>query len=465
MDTENWVLALINSTAFLLCVLFTSYIIAVLRPFLARREVALGDREQFQWHIIVPCLNEQAVVADCVDHLIEVFPEATLWLVDDASDDRTPTLLAWLTRRYPSVHVVERRPPDARQGKGPALNAAWRQISAYLPPDTDRGRVIVGVVDADGRLEAFCPDVISGDDLFGDPAVGAVQIQVRVTADPDALTVTDIGRLTGDPARSRDQDLLIQLQDMEFVGPIAAMQFLRRRTGSVAMGGNGQFTRMSTLDTIAATYGTPWSGALLEDFELGLHVLLSGYRSEYCHDTFVAQAGLTQPRALLRQRTRWAQGNLQCLKYLWQVANSPHIRVSGVLEIGYYLAIPFTQITGSVVFPLSALVYVAYMMADPAGSDRWLLTGALGVLPLALAFGVLPHAAWGLFYRSRCAGMITRRRAWLLAVANLAYSYFLQAAAWRGLFRLLRGRSDWAKTARAADDRLPARARREQVSV
>ena len=55
---------------------------------------------------------------------------------------------------------------------------------------------------------------------------------------------------------------------------------------------------------------------LLEDYELGLHVLLAGYRNRYLHDAHVAQEALPGARRLLTQRTRWVQGNLQCLRYL-----------------------------------------------------------------------------------------------------------------------------------------------------
>ncbi len=47
-------LALLNTAAFVLCVLFLSYVITVLRPFLRHREVELGDRADFDWHVLIP---------------------------------------------------------------------------------------------------------------------------------------------------------------------------------------------------------------------------------------------------------------------------------------------------------------------------------------------------------------------------------------------------------------------------
>jgi hypothetical protein len=51
---------------------------------------------------------------------------------------------------------------------------------------------------------------------------------------------------------------LVRLQDMEFRAPIAAIQLGRRTTGTVGLGGNGQFTRLSGLIEIARGADGPW---------------------------------------------------------------------------------------------------------------------------------------------------------------------------------------------------------------
>ncbi len=141
------------------------------------------------------------------------------------------------------------------------------------------------MLDADGRLDPMAAEVISGPSGFGDEEVGAVQVQVRM------INRGLEGRVdAGDPApRGRLARTLVVLQDLEFRAVIAAMQGLRRNIGSVGMGGNGQFTRLRVLDAIAEEHGTPWHGALLEDFELGLHMLLAGWRNQYLDSTWVAQ--------------------------------------------------------------------------------------------------------------------------------------------------------------------------------
>jgi cellulose synthase/poly-beta-1,6-N-acetylglucosamine synthase-like glycosyltransferase len=75
------------------------------------------------------------------------------------------------------------------------------------------------------------------------------------------------------------------------------------------MGGNGQFNRLSALDSVADGEG-PWRDRLTEDQDLGLRLFEAGWRGVAAAGTAVDQQGLPGLRRLLRQRTRWAQGNL-----------------------------------------------------------------------------------------------------------------------------------------------------------
>jgi 1,2-diacylglycerol 3-beta-glucosyltransferase len=431
-------LGILNAAAFMLCVSFVAYVTMIVLPFLRHERGAPGDASMLDWHFIVPCLDEQLVIAGTVEALVRTFPRVHVWCVDDASTDATGLILDRLARRYRRVHVVRRRLPAAREGKGPALNAGWSAITGWLSEAVDPDKVIVGVLDADSRLDPEALDVIAGAELFGDAGVGAVQVQVRVK--------------TRAGGARRLRRMLVRLQDLEFTGPIAAMQMLRRRSGSVGMGGNGQFTRLSVLNQIAAEHGTPWHGALLEDFELGLHVLLSGSRNEYSHDTWVEQEGLADLRLLVRQRSRWAQGSMQCLRYLNPVMRSARISTPGALEIAYFLFIPWSQLVGGLVYAASMLLMLYYGVSQPGGFAAWLSDGAWGVLPLFVVFGLAPLAVWGPIYRSRTEPGMTRRRAVAFGLANWIYSYLHYAAVWWAFARLVRRRGDWKKTARTASE-------------
>ncbi|SRR5581483_7840371 len=456
-DTHSMLLAAVNTAAFLLCVSFIAYVLLIIVPFVRRRPAPRGDASSLSWHVIIPCLNEQAVIEHTVVRLVTTYPQLHVWCVDDASSDETPEIVDRLAKRYERVHAVARELPRAQRGKGAALNAAWHAISGAQPQSVDRHRVIVGVVDADGRLGPDCLEILAGPDAFANDAVGAVQIQVRMSecvhrGDPPERTSSRMSRL------------LVRLQDVEFSSVIAAIQVLRHHIGSVGMGGNGQFTRLSVLDGIADEHGTPWHGSLLEDLELGLHVLLAGSRTEYVHDAWVAQQALPSVRQLVRQRSRWAQGSMQCLRYLWPVLRSPSISTAGAIEISYFLLLPWLQIAGSVVYAACAVIMVWYVVTLPGGLAAWFTSGAWGVAPLFVCFGLAPLAIWGPLYRRRAATDIRRRHAVALGLANWPYSYVHYAAVWWAFARLVRHRNDWKKTTRFVDttsrvhDAVPARA-------
>jgi len=439
------VFAGIDAITFLLSVSFITYVFLIVVPFFRHKAGPRGDGSAFGWHFLVPCLNEELVIEGTVRCLIERFPSAHVWCVDDGSDDRTPHVLASLDRQLERLHVVSRRLPDARRGKGEALNAGWAALMSWLPPDTDATRVIVGVADADGELDPNCPDVIAGTDYFGDPRVDAVQVQVRIFTDWDVR-----GSLV-DRARA----LLVRVQDMEFATLIAAMQLLRRHTGSVGMGGNGQFTRLSALNRIADQHGSPWHGALLEDFELGVHLLLTGGRNEFCNDTWVIQQGLPTLRALVRQRSRWAQGQMQCLRYLKPVLATPSISLTAALEITYFLFLPWVQLFGSALYFLAAVALV-WVLVTGAGVGAYWSSGAWGLIPLFILFGLGPLMVWGPAYRAAVDRGITRRQALILGLAHWPYTYIHHMAVWWGFVRIARSQHGWKKTGRVARAPQPA---------
>lgn len=440
---SDLLLAGANAGAFLLCAAFLAYVALILWPYLRRKPDVAGNAADFSWHLLVPCLNEAAVIESTVRGLVASHPRARIWCVDDGSTDRTPWILARLAGELRQVRVVTRVLPEAQKGKGAALNAGFTAIASSLGWGTDVTNVVVGVVDADGWLDPRCLDVISGPALFGDPTVGAVQIQVRMLDHAPA-----IGQRTVPLSTTRRGRLLVRMQDLEFSGPIAAMQVLRRHLGSVGMGGNGQFTRLSALYKVCLKHGTPWHGALLEDLELGLHVLLSGGRTQYCHDTFVAQEGLPSVRRLIRQRTRWAQGSMQCSRYLWPILTSARVSTGAAVEIAYFLIQPWLQLLGGLLYTVCGLVMVSGLVGSFGNPSALWNPTTFGVLVLFLVFGMGPLVVWGPVYRSRVDPSISRRAALLLGLTNALYLYINHIAVWTAFYRILRARSDWTKTER-----------------
>ncbi len=242
-DSVSLLLGCTQAIALTMSVAFLVYVCVIIVPYLRHKPSPPGDAATFDWHFLVPCRDEEAVIGGTVRYLRTVFPHAHIWVVDDDSDDRTAEVVRSLSDGS-WLHLVQRRRPAARTGKGDALNAAYRELKTWLGRHSDAHRRIVVVVDADGRPAANCLDVCAGATLFGDDRIGAVQIDVRMS-----------NRGVAPPSvrgwRRRLGTMMVRMQDLEFRTAIAAIQKSRGYTGTISMGGNGQFARLSALDTIA----------------------------------------------------------------------------------------------------------------------------------------------------------------------------------------------------------------------
>ncbi|WP_380285132.1 glycosyltransferase [Kitasatospora purpeofusca] len=410
---------------------------------------APGDPAAFQWHLMIPCRDEEAVVTQTLAGLRTAAPAAHLWVIDDDSDDATRALVLAAAGRDARVHLVQRRRPHARIGKGAALNAAYREISAWLPPGTDRSRVVLGVVDADGQLDPGTLEQVCNDRAMGRPDTGAVQIGVRMRNAEDERPLPGRGRAANAMARA-----LVRMQDVEFQANNAGMQLLRRRTGSVGLGGNGQFVRLTALDSLTAEEGRdgrPWpERALLEDYESGLELRLAGWRLTHVTEADVSQEALVSWRRFLTQRTRWAQGNMQCLRFTGRVLRSRHYRPAGKAEVLYTFLQPVVCVLLVVLTPLSLAITGAGLALFPEETaDFQLRYGPWMVLAFVLA--TLPMVFWGPAYRRLVHPERRRVTGLLWGVLVWLYAYHLFVVATRAAVRLLLGRNGWAKTRRNAE--------------
>lgn len=438
-------LSVLSSFTLFLVVLFVAYVIAILIPFLRHKPIPLGDPAAFTWHLFVPCRDEAAVIEATMHRARTDFPDAHLWIIDDDSSDNTARIVSQFAARDAHVHLVQRRLPDARLGKGAALNGAYRALDAWLPARADRERIIVGVLDADGEMSPDALEVVASARVFGDPLTGAAQIAVWMRNRADRTPFPERGRLA-----NRFASALVRMQDVEFRTVIAAMQSLRVRTGTVGLGGNGQFTRLSVLDVIGEQHGAPWHGALLEDYELGLHVLLAGYQVRHAYDTHVSQEALPSVRRLLTQRTRWAQGNIQCAKYLRDVINSPKFDSVGVLETAYYMLLPFLQLLGVIAMITMTAISIGRVVAEPsiwsAAPER-----IIPLIVLVLLFSVAPFAIWGFVYKARCEPSASWGQALLWGLGMWLYICYMYVCIPRAFVRIARGQTGWSKTRRNAE--------------
>ena len=279
---------------------------------------------------------------------------------------------------------------------------------------------------------------------------GAERLAPRIRRpEPDHHRHRRCGRPAGGNLANALGHLLVRLQDLEFRVASSAIQETRALTRTVGLGGNGQFSRLSALDTVTDGAG-PWRGALLEDYELSLHLMLAGHRNEYTQDTYVDQEGLPGIRQLVRQRTRWGQGTMQCGRYLRRLWTSPHVSTIGALEATYYLFQPWMQVAGTLIYPVPAAVFLANYAAGPAQMRAWALGGGWMLILLYCAFGLGPFVCMGPLYRRRCEPELGVARCLGLGLAYSAYILIFYVTSWRALSRILRHRREWTKTPRTA---------------
>lgn len=390
------------------------------------RPSSAGNGMPLCFWLVVPALNEELVIAGTVRSLLALGSPRNglrVLVIDDGCTDRTSAVLEPIDN--PCLMVLRRDPPDARLGKGPALNAAYRFIREAARREGTVSETVIGVIDADGRASGNMLAEVGR--YLADGRAGAVQCRVRI--------------------RNRST-MLGLLQDIEFGCVADAAQTVRDAIGTVALAGNGQFIRLSVL----LRFGDdPWSSCLVEDVELGLRLHRAGVGVRYAKRVAVTQQAVADPRRLVRQRGRWAQGNLQCARHLPGIVGSHHVTALGLVDLLHYLIAPW-------LVPLFALLALTLLgltvhsrlsgassalVADPADTPlAWIILGA------AL---VLPGTVWGFAHRLRSRD----ESLWRCLRISLLYPLFLvlgSVATCRGVALHLLGRDDWTKTERLAEE-------------
>ncbi|MGW8552601.1 glycosyltransferase family 2 protein [Streptomyces tubercidicus] len=384
-----------------------------------------AELHDFSYYFLIPGLNEEEVIGGTIASLLKDQRGATVVMIDDGSDDRT----ADIVRSYAHtgrVELVSRTLPNARLGKGKALNQGIEVVRADVARrGIDTSKVIVAVMDADGRMTANATSVVARE-FAADPSVGGLQLVVRI--------------------RNRDS-LSLSFQDMEFWAMAGLGQLGRMAAGSVSMGGNGQFARLSALDEVGAE---PWSDSLTEDLDLGISLAVLGWRTTSTPWAYVTQQGVSDLRRLVRQRTRWYQGHMTSMRRLPELARSRYLPTGRFLELAAYLAVPWV-----VSLPWSVLQqYLLFELITGHGLPSVGDTSPMGRVLLAVLWYVVsftPHVFWGFVY-SRRACTVPLWKALAMAHLMIPWSYVAHLSAWRALARIILRRNAWAKTQRVAED-------------
>lgn len=222
--------------------------------------------------IIVPCYNEERVVAETVRSLLQLHhrPDRIV-VVDDGSTDGSLAVLREAFGHEKQVEVVSK--PNG--GKASAINTGLEVLQTDIVVIIDADTV----VDRDALGSLLQP--------FADSQVAAVAGNIKVGNRISALTLCQsLEYITGQQLERRAFAMLNAIT----VVPGALGAF--RREALLAAGGY-------TTDTLA------------EDADVTLRLLAAGHRVETAEDAMSFTEAPQSMRDFLKQRFRWTFGTLQ----------------------------------------------------------------------------------------------------------------------------------------------------------
>jgi cellulose synthase/poly-beta-1,6-N-acetylglucosamine synthase-like glycosyltransferase len=241
--------------------------------------------------VVVPAWNEAAVLGASIDRLMALeYPPDRLrvYVVDDASTDDTPTVVAGKAAQYPG-RVVHLRREQGGQGKAHTLNHGIRHalvddwMEALLIMDAD----VIYRPDSLRRMTRH----------LADPEVGAVTAFIREgSARPGAVS-----RFIG----------------YEYVTAQAAARRAQNVLGAMAcLAGGAQLHSRANLEAVGGAIDTT---TLAEDTYTTFLTQLDGRRVVFDGAAVVLAEEPDSVLALWKQRVRWARGNVQITRVFRRV--------------------------------------------------------------------------------------------------------------------------------------------------
>lgn len=373
--------------------------------------------EDYKLYVMVPSLNEKFVLENTIHSFFkkdgETSPlfESNLIVIDDGSDDGTDEILKRVSSEYDydNLHIISRVLPNARQGKGEALNQGLEYIKNLESSNFDN--VIIGVIDADAYMYDYDYDKVI-QTFNNDHEIAMVQTAV-------GMNVTN--------------NWLHKMQDMEFQSCICLISNLRNYLGNPSGGGNGQFFKLSSLKNKAQV----WGNSLLEDFELSTRILLEGKKTWFLESATVYQEPVGKIKDFIVQRTRWAQGGIECIpKYGKQIIKSKSIKKRAKVEMFFYMLLPFITGIGVLGHSVSLGYNIFLILAGEYVFSFDLVILVMISMLISFVFG-------GIYGKRTDYGIL---KGILMGATVPVYGMIMVPACFRAMYRFFLGQRKWEKT-------------------
>jgi cellulose synthase/poly-beta-1,6-N-acetylglucosamine synthase-like glycosyltransferase len=296
-------------------------------------------------------LNEAAVLRYSIDAMMALdYPPDRLRVVvvDDASTDETPALMAAKEAEYPG-RVVHLRREHGGQGKAHTLNHGLRELLA------DDWFEAVLITDAD---VVFLPS--------------SIRQMARHLADPEVGAVTGYIREASRPATGLNR----------YIGyEYATAQASARRANNVlgaqaCLAGGAQLHSRANIEAIG---GQIDSTTLAEDTVTTFLTQLAGKRVVFDGNAQCLAEEPAQVTALWKQRLRWARGNIQVTGRFHHIffRRSPDHGLGGwAFGLAWYSVLLLPLLSLAACASLVALWAVRFEQADVAFRALWIFNAA-----------------------------------------------------------------------------------------
>ncbi|HEX3678866.1 MAG TPA: glycosyltransferase [Galbitalea sp.] len=310
--------------------------------------------------IVVPAWNEGAVIGESIDRLmaLEYPPESLrVYVVDDASTDNTPDVVAAKAAIYPG-RLFHLRRDKGGEGKAHTLNHGIRLILQ------DEWMQALLIMDAD---VVYLPESLRKMTRhLADPNVGAVSAYIREgSADKNYLTrYIGIEYILSQPAGRRAQNVL---------------------GAQACLAGGAQ---LHTRENLLAIGGQIDTSSLAEDTITTFETQLRGREVVFEPLAIVHAEEPGQIAALWKQRLRWARGNVSVTakyKNIWFRRSTGHNLGSwsfGIVWFSIWL-LPVAMVTSSI--GLLGLLLLHSQLALIVFRVLWITAAVAFVFTLALA--------------------------------------------------------------------------------
>ena len=318
--------------------------------------------------VLVPAWNEAAVLTTTIERLMaQEYPPDRLRVVvvDDASTDDTPAVLAACAQRFPG-RVVHLRRDVGGQGKAHTLNHGLAELLS------------------DDWMEALL--ITDADVVFGPSALRKL---TRHLADPQVGAVTAYIR-----EGSRDQQMLTRSIAFDYLAAQAASRRAQQVAGAMACLAGG--AQLHSRDNLLAIGGRIDTSSLAEDTVTTFRTQLAGHTVVFEPHADVFAEEPASVDALWRQRLRWARGNVQITRmyrHLW-FRPSVHPGLGGVGFASFWFAItlmPVVMVTTSAGL-LTLFALDRQLAGDVFGAAAFIPVAAF-VFMVALTLSLDPQAA------------------------------------------------------------------------